>query len=296
MSKAVNRSKKIWYLVFSVPALALYIVMFGIPMIRGLIYSTTDWSGLGRTYKFIGLKNYAEIFTTPRYLHSMGFTVRYTILLVIFVMILALALALIVTYGIRPRGRTFFRAMFFAPTVLALITVGLIFNEIFYRILPQLGKTLGIGWLSKNVLGNPQTVIWGILFVNCWQGVGIPFVMILAGLQNVPQDLYEAAIIDGANPVQVFQKITVPFILPVMNVAFVLTMKNGLTVFEYIQAMTDGGPARSSESIGYLIYKIAFWEVHMNLAMAISVVLLIVIMGISLLQVKFTERFEVGQL
>jgi raffinose/stachyose/melibiose transport system permease protein len=296
MIKMARSSKKLWYFVFSFPALVLFIILYGIPMIRGLLYSFTDWNGLMKTYKFIGIQNYIELFTTPRILNSLGFTIRYTILLIVSVMVLAMALALIVTYAIGPFARTFFRSLFFAPVVLSLITVGLIFNEIFYRILPQLGQMIGNEVLSKNILGNPKTVTFGILIVNCWQGVGIPFVMILAGLQNVPQDLYEAAIIDGANPVQVFGKITIPFILPVLNVAFVLTLKNGLTVFEYIQAMTDGGPARSSESVGYLIYKIAFWEVHMNSAMAISVLLLLAISLISLMQIKLSSRFEVGQL
>jgi raffinose/stachyose/melibiose transport system permease protein len=265
-------------------------------MVRGIFFSLTDWNGLARTYKFIGIQNYIQVFTNARIVNSMNFTVRYTILLVICVLILAMALALLVTYAIHPSFRTFFRSMFFAPVVLSLITVGLIFNEIFYRILPQLGQMLGNEVLSKNILGNPKTVIFGILIVNIWQGVGIPFIMLLAGLQNVPQDLYEAATIDGANPLQVFGKITVPFILPVINVAFVLTLKNGLTVFEYIQAMTEGGPARASESVGYLIYKIAFWEVQMSSAMTISVLLLIVISLVSLAQIKVTSRFEVGQL
>jgi len=207
-----------------------------------------------------------------------------------------MALALIVNYAIGNRARTFFRSLFFAPVVLSLITVGLIFNEIFYRIIPQLGQILGIELLSKNILGNSKTVIFGILIVNIWQGVGIPFVMLLAGLQNVPADIYEAATIDGANPTQVFTRITIPFLLPVINVAFVLTFKNGLTVFEYIQAMTEGGPMRSSESLGYLIYKIAFWEVQMNIAMSLSVALLIIVSVVSYAQIKISSRFEVGQL
>jgi raffinose/stachyose/melibiose transport system permease protein len=296
MKNSWRNTKKFSYFIFSFPALLLFIILYGIPMVRGLLYSFTNWNGLSKTYKFIGFGNYVQIFTTPRILNSMGFTIRYTLLLVVSVIILALALALIVTYAIGPRFRTFFRSMFFAPVVLSLITVGLIFNEIFYRIIPQLGQMTGSEILSKNILGNPKTVIFGILIVNIWQGVGIPFVMILAGLQNVPQDLYEAAIIDGAGPAQVFRRITIPFILPVMNVAFVLTLKNGLTVFEYIQAMTDGGPARTSESVGYLIYKIAFWEVQMNSAMAVSVLLLAIISLVSLAQIKISSRFEVGQL
>jgi len=288
--------KKIGYFLFSLPALVLFSILFGIPMIRGFYFSMTDWNGLVKTFKFTGFTNYLTMFNDARTVNSFSFTIRYTLLLVVCVLVLAMALALIVSYAIGPRSRTFFRSMFFAPVVLSLITVGLIFNEIFYRIIPQLGRMLGSEVLSRNILGNPKTVIYGILIVNIWQGVGIPFVMILAGLQNIPSDLYEAAIIDGANAVQVFRRITIPFLLPVINIAFVLTFKNGLTVFEYIQAMTDGGPMRASESLGYLIYKLAFWEVQMNYAMSLSVVLLIVISLVSYAQIKFSSRFEAGQL
>jgi raffinose/stachyose/melibiose transport system permease protein len=296
MKNTWSDKKKLGYFLFSFPALLLFSVLYGFPMVRGVFYSFTNWNGLARNYHFIGFTNYLELFTNPRVLNSLRFTTRYTFLLVVSVMILAMALALIVTYSLHPRVRTFFRSMFFAPVVLSLITVGLIFNEIFYRIIPQLGQMIGSDILSKNILGNPKTVIFGVLIVNIWQGVGIPFVMLLAGLQNIPLELYEAAIIDGANSVQVFRKITIPFLLPVINVAFVLTLKNGLTVFEYIQSMTDGGPARSSESIGYLIYKIAFWEVRMDQAMSISVLLLLFISLISLAQIKLSSRFEAGQL
>ncbi|MDR1307243.1 MAG: sugar ABC transporter permease [Treponema sp.] len=265
-------------------------------MFRGLYFSFTDWNGLAKKFSFIGLDNYIQAFTNGRVLNSMAFTVKYTILLVICVLTLALALALIVTYALHQRVKTFFRSMFFSPVVLSLITVGLIFNEIFYRIIPQLGQMIGSEILSKNILGNPKTVIFGILIVNIWQGVGIPFVMLLAGLQNVPYELYEAATIDGAGPARTFTRITIPFLMPVINVSFVLTLKNGLTVFEYIQAMTDGGPARASEAVGYLIYKVAFWENKMSYAMAVSVVLLIVISLVSLAQLRISSRFEAGQL
>jgi raffinose/stachyose/melibiose transport system permease protein len=172
-------------------------------MIGGLYYSFTDWNGISKDFRVIGFGNYMQIFTNLRILASMLFTIKYTFLLVVSVLVLAMILALIVTYVLHSRVQTFFRSMFFAPVVLSLITVGLIFNEIFYRIIPQLGRMIGSDVLSKNILGNPKTVIFGILIVNIWQGVGIPFVMFLAGLQNVPSDLYEAAKIDGAGSLQV---------------------------------------------------------------------------------------------
>jgi raffinose/stachyose/melibiose transport system permease protein len=296
MKRTWKRNKKLGFFLFSFPAFLFFTLLYVYPMLGGLYYSLTDWNGISRKFNIVGLVNYARAFADLRVLNSVSFTIKYAVLLVVCVLVFALALALIVNYALHPKVRTFFRSMFFAPGVLSLITVGLIFNEIFYRIIPQLGQFIGNDILSKNILGNPRTVIFGILIVNVWQGVGIPFVMLLAGLQNVPPNLYEAAMIDGADPLQVFSRITLPFLLPVLNVSFVLTFKNGLTVFEYIQAMTEGGPARSSEAVGFLIYKLAFWEYKMSNAMAISVVLLIVISCVSLLQIKLSSRFEAGQL
>ena len=297
MSKStLHTKKKIGYFLFTLPALLLFSILFGFPMFRGIYLSMTDWNGIVKIFHFTGLTNYIRIFNDPRTVNSLNFTIRYALLLVVSVMVLAMTLALMVTYAIGNRLRTFFRSMFFTPVVFSLITVGLVFNEIFYRAIPQLGRMLGSEILSKNILGNPKTVIYGILIVSIWQGVGIPFVMLLAGLQNIPSDVYEAAKIDGANAVQVFTRVTIPFLLPIINVVFVITFRSGLTVFEYIQAMSDGGPMRASESLGFLVYKLAFWERNTNIAMSLSVILLIVISFVSIAQIKFSSRFEAGQL
>ena len=296
LRSTLHTKKKIGYFLFTLPAILLFSILFGFPMFRGIYLSMTDWNGIRRTYHFTGLTNYIRVFTDARTLNSLSFTFRYALLLVVCILVLSMTLALMVTYAIGPRSRTFFRSMFFTPVVFSLITVGLIFNEIFYRAVPQLGRMLGIALLSKNILGNPKTVIYGILIVSIWQGVGIPFIMFLAGLQNIPSDVYEAAKIDGANAVQVFTRITVPFLLPIINVVFVITVRHGLTVFEYIQAMSDGGPMRASESLGFLVYKLAFWERNINLAISLSVILLIAILSISIVQIKVSSRFEAGQL
>jgi len=288
--------KKIGYFLFTLPAFLLFSILFCFPMLRGIYLSVTDWNGINRIINFNGIANYITIFTNGRMLNSLSFTIRYTLLLIVCVLVLAMTLALMVTYSIAPRLKTFFRSMFFTPVVFSLITVGLVFNQIFYRAVPQLGQMIGSELLSKNILGNPKTVIYGILIVSLWQGVGIPFVMLLAGLQNIPSDIYEAAKIDGANSVQVFRRITIPFLLPIINVVFVITVRTGLTVFEYIQAMSDGGPMRASESLGFLVYRLAFQERRLSIAMALSVVLLIVISIASIAQIKVSSRFEAGQL
>ena len=281
---------------WTVIPLLLFLVFFIIPVIMGVNYSLTDWNGLTQTYNYVGFKNFAELFTTKRIMNSLVFTGKYTILLVIFILVLSMAFTLMLTYVVAKKATTFFRSVLFFPAVLSLVTVGLVWNQIMYRVLPQLGTMLGIEWLSRNILGSPETAMWGILLVNIWQGIAQPFVILLAGIQNVPTDLYEAARVDGASPFKIFTKITIPFMMPTINMAFVLVLKAGICVFDYITAMTEGGPMRTTESAGLLIYQLAFSDGRAGLASAYAVVLLIVIAVISILQQKYSERIEVGQL
>lgn len=295
MGTKIKRRDKVLFLWTVIP-IALYALFFIIPVFMGFNYSLTDWNGLAQTYNYVGLKNFGTLFTNKRILNSIIFTGKYTVILVVIVMVLAMLLTLALTYVVSKRFRTAFRSVIFFPAVLSLVTVGLTWNQIMYRVLPQLGQMLGIEWLSTNLLGNPKTAMWGVILVNVWQGTAIPFVMLLAGIQNVPTDLYEAAKIDGASPWKLFTKITIPFMIPTINVAFVMVLKSGICVFDFIQSMTAGGPMRSTESAGVLIYQLAFADGKAGLSSAYAVLLLLVIAVISAIQMKISSKVEVGQL
>lgn len=274
----------------------LFILLFIVPVFMGINYSFTDWNGLSQTYNYIGFENYVNLFKNDRILNSIFFTGKYAFLLVVLILGIAMILTLLLTYVVTAKFKTFFRSVIFFPAVLSLVVVGLTWNQILYRVLPQIGTVLGIEWLSTNILGNPETAMWGVILVNVWQGTAIPFVMLLAGIQNVPKDVYEAAEIDGATPFKLFTNITIPFMLPIINVVFVLVLKSGLTVFDYIQSMTAGGPMRTTESAGFLIYQMAFIDFKSGLASSYAIFLLIVIAVISIVQLKISSKVEVGQL
>lgn len=295
MLKTWTRKDKI-LLGWTIIPVAMYILFFCIPILMGFNYSLTDWNGLTQTYNYVGLKNFKELFTNTRLLNSLLFTGKYTVVLVICIMVLSMALTLMLTYVVSERLKTVFRSVIFFPAVLSLVTIGLTFNQIMYHVLPQIGQALNIGFLSHNLLGDPKTAMWGVILVNVWQGTATPFVILLAGIQNVPADLYEAASIDGASPWVKFRDITIPFMLPTINVAFVMVLKNGLTVFDFIKSMTDGGPMRSTESAGVLIYQLAFSDSKAGLASAYAVLLLIIIAVISFINQKISAKVEVGQL
>lgn len=290
-----NRRQMVLNLWTVVP-LVLFSVLFLIPVGMGLNYSFTDWNGLTQTYNYIGFENYVNLFSNSRIRASLTFTGKYTVFLVVIVMVIAMSLTLALTYLVSHKFRTLFRSIFFFPAVLSLVTVGLVWNQILYRVLPQVGQSLGIDWLSTNLLGSPDTAMWGILLIHIWQGTAIPFVILLAGIQNVPGDMYEAARIDGAGPWRLFTKITVPFMLPTINVAFVMVLKGGITVFDYIQSTTAGGPMRTTESAAVLIYRMAFQDSRAGLSSAFAFALLLIIAIISFVQMRISAKVEVGQL
>lgn len=291
MKKFYGKLNEYTHFLFTLPALILYTIFFTYPMLSGLYYSLTDWDGISKKFNFIGLKNFIAVFSDDRIRNSLSFTIKYTILLVILTVIISLGLALLLNGKIRMKS--FIRSVYFFPVVLSLVTVGLIFNQIFYQIVPVIGKALHIGFLSENVLANAKLAPYGILFVNVWQGVSIPTVLFIAALQSVPSDLIEAAKIDGATAVQRFKNVIFPFLIPVMNIVLVLSVKSGLTLFDYVKAMTDGGPGRATESIGVLVYNFAFKEMKFSYGITVSVVLFIIIAIVSALQMRILSRYEV---
>ena len=276
---------------FTVPATVLYCIFFIYPIAIGIMYSFTDWNGLAKDFKFIGLANYIEAFTNKRFQNAVLFNIKFTILAVILVVGISLILALIFNSDIRLKS--FFRGIFFFPAVLGMLVVGLIFNEIFYRVVPVIGKAMNITWISTNILASKSTAMYGVLIVHVWLAVAMATVMLLAGLQSTPMELYEAAELDGANKWQRFRYITMPFLLPVLSVVLILQIKNGLTVYDIIVALTNGGPGGATESLSILIYNHGFKEVKFSYAIAEAIILTIVICAISFVQTSISNKKKV---
>ena len=281
------------FAVMIIPAVILYTIFFIVPVVSGIYYSMSDWDGISRTFNMIGFENFKHVIGDSRFQSAFVFSMKYTVILTIVGNILALVFAHLLNANIKCRG--FFRGIYFFPAVLSMITVGLIFNEIFYRVLPNIGELTGLEFLKSNILANPKLAVYGILLVHIWQGIAIPTVLYLAGLQNIPKELIEAADLDGASFWQKFKSINFPFIIPVMNVALVMLVKAGLTTFDYIRAMTDGGPGWATESIGLLIYNHAFKEMKFSYSIAESLILFIIIAIVSAVQFGVLNRKEVGQ-
>ena len=289
-SRKLNRNHVLF--LFTLPILIMYCFFFIIPLLMGMKNSFTDWSGTSPEYNFIGFQNYIDIFQDERFRNALVFNFKYTVLLTVGTVIISLIIAIVLNQKIKGRG--FFRSVFFLPAILSLVTVGLIWNELFYRVVPLIGEATGWGLFESSWLGSPKLAMYAILVVNLWQGCATPIVLLIAGLQSVPQDLYEAASIDGANAWQRFKSITIPYLIPVLNIVIVTSVKGGLTTFDYIKAMTDGGPMQSTESVGILIYNHAMQEGRFGYSVAESMILFVIIALVSVATMRMTENKKVG--
>ena len=170
-----------------------------------------------------------------------------------------------------------------------MVTVGLIWNELFYRAVPAIGEMLNIEALSTSPLGNPKLAAIAIMVVNIWQGCAIPTVLFIAGLQSVPKDLLEAATIDGAGNWARFWNVIIPYLIPVLNMVIITQAKAGLTVFDYIKVMTNGGPAQSTEAVGLLIYRHAINEGKFSTSVAESMILFVIVGVVSAFSLRLTS-------
>lgn len=273
---------------FTLPAVIMYTVFFIVTVFIGVCYSFTDWNGIRGSYSLVGLTNYIKALTDTKFLSALKFNFVYTVMYVTVLVVISLLVA--VCLNSLKKGSTFFRSIYFLPAVFAMVTVGLIWNELFYRALPLLGEMMNIDRLSRSLLGSRETAIFAILIVNLWQGCSIPIVLLLAGLQSVPADLYEAATIDGASKWKRFRYITVPFLIPVLNVVVITQIKAGLTIFDYIMAMTNGGPGGATQAVGILIYNQAMKGNAYSQSVAESMILFVIVGIVSMVTLRLTKN------
>ena len=285
----MKNERKRTFLLITIPILALFVCFNTVPLIRGVIYSFTNFKGFG-TYDWVGLRNYIDLFQDPRVGGSYLFTFKLAICATIVTNVISLILALGLNSKIRAKG--FFRAAYFLPNVLGALVVGYVFQYLFTYILPALGDMMGSEGLSQSMLSNEKTAWIAIMVVCCWQNIAMNTIIYISGLQTVPEDVYEAGSLDGATGWKQFKHLTFPLIIPFFTINMVLCVKNFLMVFDQIMAMTKGGPAQSTESISYLIYNNGMSGGQFGFQSANAVIFFIVIVAISAAQMSISSRKE----
>ncbi len=285
----MKNERKRTFLLITIPILALFICFNTIPLIRGVIYSFTNFKGFG-SYDWVGFRNYIDLFSDARVGKSYLFTFKLAIVSTIVTNVIALLLALALNSSIK--AKSFFRGAYFLPNILGALVVGYIFNYFFTYILPALASMIGIESLKSSILSDPGSAWFGIMIVCAWQAIAMNTIIYISGLQTVPEDVYEAGGLDGATGWKQFKYLTFPLIIPFFSINMVLCVKNFLMVFDQIMALTKGGPAQSTESISYLIYNNGMSGGQFGFQSANAVVFFIVIVCVSVAQMKFSGKKE----
>jgi raffinose/stachyose/melibiose transport system permease protein len=270
------------------PALLCFVVFIAYPLFNTVRWSLFDASLTSNVRRFVGLGNYLELFRDPVFWISLRNNIIILVGSVMFQVGLGLILAAVFDRTIR-RGSTLFRTLIFAPVVMSSVAVGVVWQMLLN---PQLGvvtpilKSLSIKPPPLGWLGDPTLAIVGVLIVACWQYTGYMMVLLLAGMQSVPTELYEAATLDGASERQSFWFITLPGIQRILLTATLITMIGAFKVFDLVYILTGGGPANASQVLGTYLYNQAFTQARMGYACAIAVVLLVFAMSLSVVQLR----------
>ncbi|AHM66190.1 ABC transporter permease [Paenibacillus polymyxa SQR-21] len=281
-------------IIFILPSLILYTLFVIVPTLGSVYLSFTSWNGISEDIRFIGLANFVEIWNSPRVHNALKNTLIMTISLVILENIAAIAMALMVD-KIR-WFKNLFRSIFYFPTLLSGIVMGFVWAMILnynFGVVNKILDTVGLGSWAVDWLGDPKYAMLSIILSTVWKGAGYYMIIYLAGLQGIPADLSEAASIDGANGWQQFRYITFPLLAGSMTVCMVLSMISALKIFDQIAVMTDGGPGFATETLTYIIYKVGFGELRQGFGTALAMVLFVIILIITVIQVKILRKREV---
>jgi raffinose/stachyose/melibiose transport system permease protein len=274
-------------LVMAGPAVVVFLAMFIVPMILAFVLSLTDWNGYSLRFDFIGLENYQFAFRNPRTIDAAVFTATVAVAGTILCNGFGLGLAALISGP--GRANTVLRTVFFYPYIISALIIGFLWSALLSPHGAVNGLLGAIGFGPVPFLTDPTFAKATVILTIVWAHFGFNMILYIAGIKSVPTEYYEAATVDGASRWQQFRSVTVPMIAPVVTVNLVLTLVGLLKVYDVVLALTDGGPAASTQTIVYQILKDSFAQSRLGLGAAQSVVLLIITAAIGL-AVTFARR------
>jgi raffinose/stachyose/melibiose transport system permease protein len=278
-------------LLWVVPALVLVLAVHYVAVGAGAWYAFTDWNGLGQA-RWIGLGNFREIWRDPAARGALEHTLLLAFTFVAATNVIGLALAVALHRTLK--ARNFIRALFFAPVVMSPLAVSFIWQFLFDYAGPlnRFFAAVGLDSWRQGWLGSPTWALWTIFVVMVWQFSGLTMIIYLAGLQGIPEELDEAAAVDGAAMLFRFRRVTLPLLAPALTVALTLTLINGLRVFDQILALTGGGPVDASETLATQVYKQTFVNGRFGYGAALALVLTLLIAVIAVAQLAVLRARE----
>ncbi|QGQ94325.1 sugar ABC transporter permease [Paenibacillus psychroresistens] len=291
MMKANNKTMLV-SVFFVLPSLILYLVFTYIPFISSSYYAFFLWDAVTLP-KYIGMRNFVDIFHDQKLLYGLNNTLIMCLVGVLIQNPLSLILGLMLNRNFK--SRAFLRAAFYLPVVLALVVISVVWGQIlqYDGLFNYLLDKVGLDFLIRDWLGKVQTSFPTIVGLATWQGLGFCALIYLAGLQSIPVDLYEAAAMDGASGWQKLKNITVPLLMPTVSIVTFLILTGSLKLFDLPYIMTNGGPGTSSYTISLAIFNAAFMVGNYGYAIAMGLVFMVLILIVSVIQLKLTGRKEV---
>ena len=280
-----NKMMKKYFPVFVLPTLLAFTIGFIVPFIMGVYLSFCKFTTVTDA-KFVGLQNYVKIFTEDgTFGHALWYTTAFTVVSVVLINVIGFAVALLLTKKIK--GTNIFRTVFFMPNLIGCIVLGYVWQLLLNGLLLQINKTL----TYSSVYG-----FWGLVILMCWQQIGYMMIIYIAGIQNIPGELIEAAQIDGANKGQLLKNVIIPMVMPSITICTFLTLTNSFKLFDQNLALTNGEPSNMSEMLALNIYNTFYgrtgWE---GVGQAKAVIFFILVGAIAMIQNRLTRSKEVQQ-
>lgn len=274
---------------FLLPGFIPFLVFAVLPIVGGFSLSLVDWN-LVQPWSFVGLENFRTLFTDGEFWNALRVSGLFTLGVVPTGMVLALGLAVLLN-GNR-RGMVIYRTLYFLPVVTATVAISMVWRWLLAGDLGLVNTLLGyVGIDGPDWLGDKRWALPAVIVTSVWKGVGYSMVLFLAGLQNIPQDYYDAAKIDGANAWRRFRDVTLPLLSPTTFFVLVVSTISSLQVFDQVFVMTDGGPYRSTVTASFFIYEAGFQLLDMGYASAAACILFVVIFVASIIQWKLQQKW-----
>lgn len=288
-----NKREKMYGVLATLPALALFLVFTYIPLLMILRYSVTDWNGFSKDYNFVGMQNFIAIFKDTEVLQTFANTIYFTIISVGIGIVLQLMLAVFLFEKLK--GKSFLRAVLYAPCIISPVIVSLTWLNFFQYagIINEFLIKIGLDAIRVDWLGDVNIVKNVLIFINTWQWAGYGMIIFMTGLSNISAEVYEAAMLDGATGWKKFKSITLPLLMPSVTVNLFISITGALRLFDLPFVMTGGGPIGASKTISMTIYDNAFLYERFGYSSAVGVIFFVIIATITVIQLQITRSREV---
>lgn len=292
-SSPLYRQEIFTALIALTPALLLFMIFLYYPLVMTLRYSFTDWNGFSRTFNNVGFDNFLKVFSERSTLNAFGNTIYLAFFMQVVGMLIQFPLAVLLAG--KMRGRGIVKAVLYIPALLSPLIVGVIWSSFlqYTGIVNEVLKVTGLGFLVSDWLGDPDLVKNTLVAINTWQYSGLGMVIIIAAINGIPEEIVEAATLEGARGFTKFRRITLPLIMPAVTISLFLGITGSLKIFELPFILTRGGPREASTTMIYSIYDNAFQYQRAGLSSAMGLVFFIFIAAVTIIQLWLTRKKEV---